>query len=99
LRALAGERWFADRCHDPGLSMLEEERSWNRAIASAGLDGPNREVVAVDLDQQVGVEFRRKEFNVHDLVLVFVFAVILFFDLRDLSFRMSGLSLCTHPKT
>ena len=60
--------------------MLEEERSWELTIASAGLDGPSGEVVAVGLGQQVGVEFRRKELSVHGLVLVFVFAVILFFD-------------------
>ena len=98
LRVLAGERWFADRCRDPGLSLLEEEHSWKRAIASAGLDGPSGEVVVVGLDQQVDVEFRSKEDIVHVLVFAFVFTVIIFFDQRGLSFRLSGLSLSTHPK-
>ena len=98
LRVLAGECWFADRCRDPDLRMLEEERSWELTIASAGLDGPGGEVVAEGLGQQVGVEFRSKELSVHGRVLAFVFTVILLFDLHGLRFNLSGLSYCTHPK-
>ena len=56
--------------------MLEEERSWERAVTSTGLEGPGGEVVAVSLDQEVGVKFRRKELSVHYLVLAFFFSVI-----------------------
>ena len=99
LRVLTGECWFADRCSDPDLSMLEEERSWELTIVSAGLDGPGGEVIAEGLGQQVGVEFRCKELSVHVLVLVFVFTVILLFDLSGLTFNLNDLSYCTHPKT
>ena len=82
----------------PWLEHAGRRAQLKRGIASAGLDGPSGEVVAVGLDQQVGVEFRRKERSVHGLVLAFVFVVILFFDLCGLSFKLSGLSFCTHPK-
>jgi hypothetical protein len=65
--------------------MLEEERSWERAIASAGLGGPGGEVVAVGLSQKVGVEFRRSQLSVHCLVLAFFLTAILFFDLSGLT--------------
>jgi hypothetical protein len=78
--------------------MCEEERSWELllAIASAGLNGPGREVVAIRLGDELGVEFRRKEFIVHCLVLAFFFATILLFNLSGLSFNLSGFSLYTH---
>ncbi len=57
--------------------MCEEENSWELVIASAGYDGPGREVVTIRPDNEVGVEFRRNEVSVHCLVLAFFFTVIL----------------------
>ncbi len=61
--------------------MLEEERSWERVIASVGPDGPGGEVVTVGLDKKDDVEFRHKELSVHCLVFVFFFhyLVLVFF--------------------
>ena len=71
--------------------------NWNRGLSHGWIHAVE-EVVAVGLGQQVGVDFRNKELSVHVLVFAFVFVVILLFDLRDLSFNLSGLSFCTHPK-
>jgi hypothetical protein len=66
------------------------------AIASAGLDGPGRKVVAIRLGDEVGVEFRSKEVRVHCLAFAFSFVAILLFHLSVLSFNLIGLSLITH---
>jgi hypothetical protein len=76
--------------------MREEEVSWELTIAYAGLSGPVREVVAIRPVDEVGVEFRCDELNVHCLVLAFFFVVILQFDLSGLIFNLSGFSFCTH---
>jgi hypothetical protein len=78
--------------------VSEEERSWELllVIASAGLDGPGRKVVAIRLGDEVGVEFRRKELRVHCLTFAFFFAAILLFNLSGLSFNLIGLILITH---
>jgi hypothetical protein len=57
--------------------MREEEDSWELVIACAGLSGPGGEVVAIRPVDEVGVEFRRDEFNVHCVVLAFFFVTIL----------------------
>ena len=55
-------------------------------IASAGLDGPGRKVVAIRLGDEVGVEFRRKGLRVHCLAFANFFA----------AFNLVGLSLNAH---
>jgi hypothetical protein len=77
LRVFTGEDGFSDRCRDPGWGMREEEGSWELVIASTGLRGPVREVVAIRPGDEVGVEFRRNELSVHCFVLAFFFVVIL----------------------
>jgi hypothetical protein len=47
-------------------------------ISNARLQRPGGEFVVEDLDQLMGVDFKRRLFGVHCLMIVFFFEVILF---------------------
>ena len=72
---------------------MEESRSWWLVtIASAGLEGPGGEVVAVGLGQKLVADFRRSVLRVHGLLLTLFFVVILCFNLDTLELHHSSMS-------